>query len=136
MIYGPSFENKKGFIIDGTIVLNHDRVLLQCFMNLDIIMLGGFLNPGAHAALMENVQNTYKCIPWYSAMYHRLKETDVVEEVFVDQLGLAAAKNLEKLWESILRMVPGLLTIYRRLLKKLTKTGHWTGYLLGSLFLL
>jgi Zn-dependent oligopeptidase len=25
MIYGPSFENKKGFIIDGTIVLNHDR---------------------------------------------------------------------------------------------------------------
>jgi hypothetical protein len=43
MIYGPSFENKKGFIIDGTIVLNHDRFdLLQCFMNLDIIMLGGF----------------------------------------------------------------------------------------------
>jgi hypothetical protein len=29
-------------------------------------------------------------------------ETDVVEEVFVDQLGLAAAKNLEKLYrESI-----------------------------------
>jgi hypothetical protein len=49
-------------------------------MNLDIIMLGGFLNPGAHAALMENVQNTYQGIPWYSAMYHRLKETDVVEE--------------------------------------------------------
>jgi hypothetical protein len=28
-------------------------------------------------------------------------ETDVVEEVFVDQLGLAAAKNLEKLLQGI-----------------------------------
>jgi hypothetical protein len=25
MMPGPRFENKKGFIIDGTIVLNHDR---------------------------------------------------------------------------------------------------------------
>jgi hypothetical protein len=35
-------------------------------------MLGGFeYNPGAHAALMENVQNTYQSdIPWYSAMYN------------------------------------------------------------------
>jgi hypothetical protein len=59
-------------------------------------------NPGAHAALMENVQNTYQSdIPWYSAMYNttglKHSETDVVEEVFVDQLGLAAAKNLELL---------------------------------------
>jgi hypothetical protein len=49
-------------------------------------------NPGAHAALMENVQNTYQSdIPWYSAMYNttglKHSETDVVE-VFVDQLGL------------------------------------------------
>jgi site-specific DNA-cytosine methylase len=44
-------------------------------------------NPGAHAALMENVQNTYQSdIPWYSAMYNttglKHSETDVVEEVF------------------------------------------------------
>jgi hypothetical protein len=62
-------------------------------------------NPGAHAALMENVQNTYQSdIPWYSAMYTtglKHSETDVVEEVFVDQLGLAAAKNLEKLLQGI-----------------------------------
>jgi hypothetical protein len=44
MIYGPSFENKKGFIIDGTIVLKPTGLILQCFMNLDIIMLGGFLS--------------------------------------------------------------------------------------------
>jgi hypothetical protein len=59
------------------------------------IMLGGFLSiTGAHAALMENVQNTYQSdIPWYSAMYTtglKHSETDVVEEVFVDQLGPAA----------------------------------------------
>jgi hypothetical protein len=65
-------------------------------MNLDIIMLGGFLSIiQEHAALMENVQNTYQSdIPWYSAMYNttglKHSETDVVEEVFVDQLGLAA----------------------------------------------
>jgi hypothetical protein len=42
---GLVLKIKKGFIIDGTIVLNHDRFdLLQCFMNLDIIMLGGFLS--------------------------------------------------------------------------------------------
>jgi hypothetical protein len=44
-------------------------------------------------------------IPWYSAMYNttglKHSETDVVEEVFVDQLGLAAAKNLEKLLQGI-----------------------------------
>jgi hypothetical protein len=50
-------------------------------------------NPGAHAALMENVQNTYQSdIPWYSAMYNTTGSSDVVEEVFVDQLGLAAKK--------------------------------------------
>jgi hypothetical protein len=58
-------------------------------------MLGGFLSIiQEHAALMENVQNTYQSdIPWYSAMYNttglKHSETDVVEEVFVDQLGLA-----------------------------------------------
>jgi hypothetical protein len=45
MIYGPSFENKKGFIIDGTIVLNHDRFdSTTVFHEFDIIMLGGFLS--------------------------------------------------------------------------------------------
>jgi hypothetical protein len=68
-------------------------------------------NPGAHAALMENVQNTYQSdIPWYSAMYNttglKHSETDVVEEVFVDQLGLAAAKKFREAFrESILRII-------------------------------
>jgi hypothetical protein len=55
----------------------------------------------------------------------------------VDQLGLAAAKNLEKLYrESILRIIwplPGLLTILQKTFEEANRTGHWTGYLLGSL---
>jgi hypothetical protein len=56
-------------------------------------MLGGFLSIiQEHMLLLENVQNTYQSIPWYSAMYNttglKHSETDVVEEVFVDQLGL------------------------------------------------
>jgi glycine cleavage system aminomethyltransferase T len=100
MIYGL-FENKKGFIIDGTIVLNHDRFdSTTVFHEFGHARWLSEYNPGAHAALMENVQNTYQSdIPWYSAMYNttglKHSETDVVE-VFVDQLGLAA-KNLEKL---------------------------------------
>jgi hypothetical protein len=55
-------------------------------------------NPG-HALCYTGVQHQSD-IPWYS-LYNttglKHSETDVVEEVFVDQLGLAAAKNLEKL---------------------------------------
>jgi hypothetical protein len=49
-------------------------------------------NPGAHAALMENVQNTYQSdIPWYSSyvQYHLKHSRRSRGEVFVDQLGLA-----------------------------------------------
>jgi hypothetical protein len=63
-------------------------------------------------------------------------ETDVVEEVFVDQLGLAAKKFREALQESILRIIwplPGLLTILQKTFEEANRTGHWTGYLLGSL---
>jgi hypothetical protein len=89
MIYGPSFENKKGFIIDGTIVLNHDRfdstTVFHEFGHYYARWLSEY-NPGAHAALMENVQNTYQSdIPWYSAMYNttglKHSETDVVESL-------------------------------------------------------
>jgi hypothetical protein len=73
-------------------------------------MLGGFeYNPGAHAALMENVQNTYQSdIPWYSAMYNttglKAFRNWRSRGSLCDQLGPAAAKNLEKLYrESILR---------------------------------
>jgi hypothetical protein len=107
MIYGPSFENKKGFIIDGTIVLNHDRfdstTVFHEFGHYYARWLSEY-NPGAHAALMENVQNTYQSdIPWYSAMYNttglKHSETDVVEEVFVDQLG--PRRQIEKLLQGI-----------------------------------
>jgi hypothetical protein len=70
-------------------------------MNLDIIMLGGFeYNPGACCSYGECTEYIQSDIPWYSAMYNtglKHSETDVVEEVFVDQLGLAAIKNLEAL---------------------------------------
>jgi hypothetical protein len=70
----------------------------------------------------------------YTGLKH--SETDVVEEVFVDQLGLAAIKKFRKLYrESILRIIwplPGLLTILQKTFEE-TRTGHWTGYLLGSL---
>jgi hypothetical protein len=86
MIYGPSFENKKGFIIDGTIVLNHgfdSTTVFHEFGHYYARWLSEY-NPGAHAALMENVQNTYQSIPWYSAMYNttglKHSETDVVEK--------------------------------------------------------
>jgi hypothetical protein len=49
--------------------------------------------------LLWRMQNTYQSdIPWYSAMYTtglKHSETDVVEEVFVDQLGPAAKKFRE-----------------------------------------
>jgi hypothetical protein len=49
---------------------------------------------------MEMYRIMYKnYIPGYTAMYNttglKHSETDIVEEIFVDQLGLAA-KNLEK----------------------------------------
>jgi hypothetical protein len=78
MIYGPSFENKKGFIIDGTIVLNHDRfdstTVFHEFGHYYARWLSEY-NPGAHAALMENVQNTYQrySLVQRYVQYHRLK---------------------------------------------------------------
>jgi hypothetical protein len=93
MIYGPSFENKKGFIIDGTIVLNHDRfdstTVFHEFGHYYARWLSEY-NPGAHASYGECTEYMSD-IPWYSAMYNttglKHSETDVVEEVFVDQLG-------------------------------------------------
>jgi hypothetical protein len=78
---------------------------------------------------MENVQNTYQSIFLGTAMYNttglKHSETDVVEEVFMDQLGLAAIKFRGSFGESILRIIwplPGLLTILQKtFLKKLTK---------------
>jgi hypothetical protein len=67
-------------------------------MNLDIVCwwLSEY-NPGAHAALMENNTGHIPVIflgfvyVYNTGLKH--SETDVVErEVFVDQLGLAAAK--------------------------------------------
>jgi hypothetical protein len=130
MIYGPSFENKKGFIIDGTIVLNHDRfdstTVFHEFGHYYARWLSEY-NPGAHAALMENVQNTYQSdIPWYSAMYNttglKHSETDVVEEVFVDQLGPRRQKR-SFYRESILRIIwpLGLLTILQKTFEEANK---------------
>jgi hypothetical protein len=70
-------------------------------MNLDIIMLGGFLSIiQEHMLLLWRMYRIHtRDIPWYSAMYNttglKHSETDVVEEVFVDQLGLAAIKFRE-----------------------------------------
>jgi hypothetical protein len=65
-------------------------------MNLDIIMLGGFLSIiQEHMLLLWRIgiQHMYNTTGKHS-------ETDVVEEVFVDQLGLPPPKNLEKLYRN------------------------------------
>jgi hypothetical protein len=76
MIYGPSFENKKGFIIDGTIVLNHDRFdSTTVFHEFDIIMLGGLsIIQSTCCSYGECTEYIQSDIPWYSyVQYHRLK---------------------------------------------------------------
>jgi hypothetical protein len=58
-------------------------------------MLGGFLSiipEGTCCSYGECTEYIPSDIPWYSAMYNttglkKHSETDVVEEVFVDQLG-------------------------------------------------
>lgn len=101
--YGASFSNKKGFIIDGSIVLNQERfdssTLFHEFGHYYSKWLSQY-RPEAHAALLENVQNKYyKAIPGYRSMYQATglnhSDTDILEEVFVDNLGMAAAKKLE-----------------------------------------
>jgi hypothetical protein len=106
MIYGPSFENKKGFIIDGTIVLNHDRfdstTVFHEFGHYYARWLSEY-NP-AHAALMENVQNTYQSdIPWYSAMYNTtgLKHSETDVGSLCGSTRPPPPKNLEKLLQGI-----------------------------------
>lgn len=107
--YGPSFANKKGFIIDGTIVLNQERfdstTLFHEFGHYYSRWLAEY-KPEAHSALMENIQNNYdKEIPGYSSMYQatglKHSNTDIIEEVFVDHLGMAAAKKLDALIQGI-----------------------------------
>jgi hypothetical protein len=83
---------------------------------------------------MENVQNTYQSdIPWYSYVQCH-SETDVVGSLCGST---RTRQNLEKLYrESILRIIwplPGLLTILQKTFEEANRTGHWTGYLLGSL---
>jgi hypothetical protein len=114
-------------------------------MNLDIIMLGGFLSIiQEHMLLLWRMYRIHTRVIFLgTAMYNttglKHSETDVVEEVFVDQLGLAR-QNLEKLYrESILRIIwplPGLLTILQKTFEKLTKnrTLDWlsTGFTVNS----
>jgi hypothetical protein len=64
-------------------------------------------------------------------------ETDVVEEVF-GSTRTRRHKNLEKLLQGIdpqdnLAIAGSVDDFTEDFLKKLTRTGHWTGYLLGSL---
>ena len=101
--YGASFANKKGFIIDGVIVVNQERfdssTLFHEFGHYYSRWLEQY-KPQAHAALLENVQHTYeKEIPGYTNLYRstglKHSHTDIMEEIFVDQLGMAAAKTLE-----------------------------------------
>jgi hypothetical protein len=67
-------------------------------MNLDI-MLGGFLSIiQEHMLLLWRMYRIHTRVIFLgTAMYNTTglhSETDVVEEVFVDQLGLAAAKKI------------------------------------------
>jgi hypothetical protein len=61
-------------------------------------MLGGFLSIiRAHAALMRMYRihtRVISLVHMYNTTGLKHSETDVVEEVFVDQLGLAAAKKI------------------------------------------
>lgn len=104
MVYGPTFASKKGFIIDGKIVLNQEKfssaTLFHEFGHYYSRWLSEY-RPEAYSTLMENVRSTFsKDIPGYTSLYRSTglehSETDIVEEIFVDQLGMAAAKNLEQ----------------------------------------
>jgi hypothetical protein len=93
-------------------------------------MLGGFGIIQEHMLLLWRMYRIHTRVIFLgTAMYNttglKHSETDVVEEVFVDQLGLAAAKKFRSFYrESILRIIwplPGLLTILQKTFEEANK---------------
>jgi hypothetical protein len=98
-------------------------------------MLGGFLIIQEHMLLLWRMYRIHTRVIFLgTAMYNTHSETDVVGSLCGST---RTRQNLEKLYrESILRIIwplPGLLTILQKTFEEANRTGHWTGYLLGSL---
>lgn len=104
MIYGSQFADKKGFVIGGSIILNQDKfnssTLFHEFGHYYSRWLSTYRSD-AYTTLMEVVKNEYSSdIPGYSSLYESTgithSSTDILEEVFVDKLGILAASQLER----------------------------------------
>ena len=90
MTYGNGFSNKRGFIIDGGIVLNLERfnasTVFHEFGHYYSRWLAQY-NPEAHKSLMENVRNNFESsIKGYTNLYNSTgmnhSESDIIEEIF------------------------------------------------------
>jgi hypothetical protein len=98
-----SLKIKKGFIIDGTIVLNRqfDSIVFHEFGHYYYARwLSSIIQE--HMLLLWRMYRIYEYIPWYRLCTTGLKhsETDVVEEVF-GSTRTRRHKNLEKLLQGI-----------------------------------
>lgn len=107
-IYGPAFANKKGFIIGGKIVINQEKFSIDTLFH----EFGHYYSrwveakPEVFTALMETIKSNFgEDIETYNALYQStglvFSEQDILEEIFVDKLGLEAARDLDAILDRI-----------------------------------
>lgn len=139
MLYGATFAAKKNFIIDNTIILNQDKfsadTLFHEFSHYYSRWLSQY-NPDVFSILMDNVKNNFsERISGYTSLYNSTgifhDEDAIVEEIFADNLGMLAAKELEANLALVdpadSKAVAGTVDEFTLdFLKKLTKNMHLT----------
>ena len=107
-IYGNMFAQKKGFIIGNKIILNADKFSSSTVFHEFGHYYATWLkreNPEVFTEIMTQVGLKYEGdIPRYTRLYEssgmKFSESDILEEIFVDELGINAAASLESSIES------------------------------------
>jgi hypothetical protein len=104
MIYGDTFANKKGFIIGNKIILNADTFSMDTVFHEFSHYYSAWLkedNPEMFSKLMEVTEEKHAdLISGYTTMYEntglKFSKNDIIEEIFADQIGMKAAKELDQ----------------------------------------
>ena len=103
--YGPIFKDKPGFIVDNRIIINLDRfdisTVFHEFGHYYMRWVSQY-NKEVYDVLLKKIGEEYPmAVLEYKKIYNasdiKFSDNDILEEVFVDKLGIKASKDLLKI---------------------------------------